>query len=75
MLKLKSLKYYDLCVKKNKQKKTTKVYLKPSLNGFFSEAKPVKNFTNKNLVTQKITYECTICVNNNFMKYDLNVLI
>lgn len=64
-----------MCKKRVNKKKTTKVYLKPSLNGFFSKAKPVKNFTNKNLVTQKITYECTVCVNNNFMKYDLNLLI
>jgi len=60
VLKLKSLKYYDLCVEKCK--KTTKVYLKPSLNGFFSKAKPVKNFTNKNLVTEKCTYDCTLNV-------------
>jgi len=61
VLKLKSLKYYYLCIEKSK-KKNTKVYLKPSLNGFFSKAKPVKNFTNKNLVTEKCTYDCAINV-------------
>lgn len=52
-----------------------KVYLKPSLNGVFSKAKPAKNFTNKNLVTQKFTYDRTICVNNKVMARSLNFVI
>lgn len=62
VLSVKTKKFKILWFVYRKSKITTKVYLKPLLNGFFSKAKPVKNFTNKNLVTEKITYDCTINV-------------